>query len=224
MSGQNARCVRTTMAGATPPPSTKSVLPRAFLFSASTELESGRYRSPSDATPIKLYTRFLSACAAAAELERKGATAEPAEERVTQSDASNWFERACKLEAHLYERAALCQKLLDASVAKEIYTYEARAEYELDVYLQQKRACWRADAAMGFEETETEMRSLPAAVRLPTPMKRSNVCCEIATEMIDKKRQRFCARTVFLADEGERLEGPPTPCDNACGMCAYCHE
>ena len=75
--------------------------------------------------------------------------------------ALNWFVKACTLEAHLYERAALCQKLLDATVAKEIYTCEARAEYELDVYLQQKRACWRADAAMGFEETE--MRSPPAA-------------------------------------------------------------
>ena len=68
------------------------------------------------------------------------------------------------------------------------------------------------------------MRSPPALVRLSTPMKRSNVCCEIVTELIDKKRQRFCARTVFLADEMERLEGPPTLCDNVCGMCAYCHE
>lgn len=210
------------MAGATPPPSTESVLPRVFLFKASTERESGHYRSPSDATPTKLFTRFLRACATAAELERKGATAEPAEERVTESHAWNWFERACKLEAHLYSRAVLCQQLLDATVAKEIYTCEARVEYELDMYVQQKMACWRADAAMGFEETE--MRSPPAVVRLSTAMKRSGVGREIATELIDKKRQRFCARTVLLADEMERLEGPPTPCDNACGMCAYCHE
>ena len=177
------------MAGATPPPpSSKSVLPRAFLFSASTFRESRRlYRSPSDTTPTKLLTRFLRGCAAAAELEGKGATAETAEERVTQSDASNWFERACKLDAHLYERVALCQKLLDATVAKEIHVCEARFECNLDVYLQQKN---RKREKENREEEEEEEAKEIARAKAWGAQKRARFAlqgCEPATKLKPSK-------------------------------------